>query len=267
MSSGQFITNRILPTCVIAACEQLGIGCASFSDEWVLRLEKNQQISFVIGYQFGLNTSTASSVANDKVAASLILLAQKVPVLPHVLVRSVLGQKIDENYLRTQLPTDEPCVIKPLIGSGAIGVQKVNNLDQAINLITTSPEPAWAVSPLKNIVQEVRLVLLDNQVLLAYDKKDPAVRNGLKLFNLGLGTRPVDIKTDEIDSRLLTIAQNARQALSLRLCAVDIARDLTGDLFVMEVNSGIMMENYARVSEEHRKRVDEVYATIVKQLF
>ena len=83
------------------------------------------------------------------------------------------------------------------------------------------------------------------------------------MFNLGLGAVPTNI---EPDASLLSLASRAQAALGLRLSAVDIIETVDGNLRVLEINSGFMMEHYIRSSEENRQRAVKAYGAIIEAL-
>ena len=63
------------------------------------------------------------------------------------------------------------------------------------------------------------------------------------------------------------MAGQVMRALSLRLAAVDIVRTDDGELRVLEVNDGIMLENYALQSAGYKDRATAVYDAVVTALF
>lgn len=262
MQSGEFIIDRLLPEFVRTACERQGITFQSFSDDWVLRLQRSSQARWVLGYKFDLNSAAASGVAQDKVAAYQVLSANNIPVLPHFLVRSVASQPLPVHELR-QVFASRPVVIKPLTGTGGRGVQKCDSVAIALEQIAADPEPAWAISLYVDVAAEYRLIVLDGEVLLAYEKTKPTERDGLKLFNLGTGAVAQDITASDT---IQNIALEATRTLNLRLAAVDIIK--TDQAFeILEVNDGMMMENYARQSTDHRARAARIYDRIVTAMF
>jgi glutathione synthase/RimK-type ligase-like ATP-grasp enzyme len=81
--------------------------------------------------------------------------------------------------------------------------------------------------------------------------------------NLGQGGSPRLL--DEADPRvprLVELARNAARTLGIELAAVDVV-DAGGELKVLEVNCGIMMESFARSSAENRARAKSFYEAIV----
>lgn len=81
--------------------------------------------------------------------------------------------------------------------------------------------------------------------------------------NLGQGGRPRVIhETDPAHAPLAELALSAVQALGIELAAVDVAES-AGELRVLEVNCGIMMESFARSGAENRERAKRFYHRVV----
>jgi glutathione synthase/RimK-type ligase-like ATP-grasp enzyme len=259
---GEYIVDRLLPGFVADACENLSVACARFSDDWVIRIDGNGKRRWVVGYTFDLNGAGSVGVASDKVATSLTLESEGIPATEHFLVRTHAEQDLLLDNL-TELDAEKPVVIKPLSGSGGRGVRLMPNKAAALEFIGASTHPNWALSPHYDVVSEKRVIMLDGQVLCAYDKTQPYDQEGLKMFNLGLGAVAVNC---ELSADELTLAERALAASSLRIAAVDIARLSDGSPIIMEINSGITMEHYARQSEEYLKMAANVYQRIIEAM-
>jgi ribosomal protein S6--L-glutamate ligase len=261
MKAGQYILDRFLPDFVARAAEARGACVEVMSDGWVIRLEGEHRRRWVVGYQFDLNTTAASAVAQDKVATYLALTRAGLAAVPHVLVRSTPHEPDIATHLRGAV--NGPLVIKPLDGTGGRGVHKAADVAEAVAFIQERDEVAWAASPWYDIVAEYRAVVLDGEVLLAYEKTEPVELHNLRFYNLGMGAVAQDIASQAQREAVVVMALQACVQLGLRLAAVDIVRLATGELLVLEVNDGIMMENYARQSPEYKKRAADVYDAIV----
>lgn len=266
MQTGPYVADRLMPKVIAAYCAHAGIGFQAFSDEWVLRLSRGVITKWIVGYKFDLNQSAASELAQDKVATYAALQASGIEAIPHYLVRSLPHELIHIRTLR-QILNGLPVVAKPLEGTSGREVERFNTVDDALAMIRTSGDPAWAVSPYCDLQAEYRLVMLDGLLLLAYGKTQPTIRRELKLFNLGLGAVAVEVSDTQLLKSLLTIAERAVQATTLRLAAVDIVRLANGSLQVLEVNDGISMEHYARQSNKNSARAKTVYEAIIAAMF
>ena len=256
MVTGEYIKDRWLVKALRHICDEHSITLASFSDDWLFELSRDNVTRRILGYKFDLNSGVAAQTTEDKVASSMILAAHDVPVIPHSLVRT---KNVTYNW---QHPDYDQVVVKPLVGSGGIGVKLFQNQDQAGEWMNSQTTDGWAISPFVSIKREVRLIVLDGEVLLAYEKH-PVTIDGLLMFNLGLGATPSKITPS---NELLSLAKKACKVLALRLAAVDIIELENGELKVMEVNDGIMMEHYALASKEYERDALKVYSAIISMM-
>ena len=86
--------------------------------------------------------------------------------------------------------------------------------------------------------------------------------------NLAFGAQPEVITPDNILYKSLAdIALSAAKALNLGFCTVDILQNLSGELKVLEVNSGVSVEKFAEVmGDEGRAIAIDVYTQALKAL-
>jgi hypothetical protein len=259
MQNGLYIIDRWMVGMIRDICRDRGINFRTFSDDWVLELEKVSHVRRVIGYQFDLNDAVAAHIAQDKVAAYQILASRDIPVVSHFLLRTKTG---DAQWQAVNW--QEGVVVKPLMGTGGHGIGLYKNEEEAKVTIHSSGIEAWAASPLQNVLREVRIILLDGKRLLSYQKKPVIHNDGLKVFNLSQGAAVLPYEPDE---EVQELARRAQKAISLRICAVDIFQLETGEWEILEVNSGLMMENYARSSEDNKRLTIELYRRVVDTLF
>lgn len=261
----KYVTDRLLPSYVAAACKKRGISYKSYSGDWILRLHKNTLTHWVYGYSFSCNSATAAANTSDKVATHLILSDNNLPSVAHILARTVTGTSLSSEDVK-QLG-NLPVVIKPLHGTGGLDVMLFVNIQKAASFITASSQPSWAISPFIEIEKEVRVVILEKEVLLMYEKQQPFVRQGLKLFNLSHGAKAFTLEADATAAPIIALAKETMLALNLTLGAIDIVIDEQGKMRILEVNSGFSLERYARQSSENNNRAMNFYDTIVDYLF
>lgn len=252
---GEHITQRLLPTIIRDICSSRGIQCQEFSDKWVLRLQKDGVRKWVVGYVFDINSSGSVQIASDKVASYLVLKHAGVPAIEHSLVRS----RAIARYLGPPTGTAN-VVIKPLSSSGGIGVMPFATYGSAKQYVMSQPVGDYALSPRYDITAEYRYFVLDQQILLAYEKTNPQYNHGLPMFNLGQGAAA---KITSVNSAFAVLAINAAAAIGLRLCAVDIVATSNGINKIMEINSGFMMEHFARQSDENYQLACQLYSKII----
>ena len=255
MQSAEYITDRLLVQMIAAACDRRSIELVKYSGDWILEMRNDDMVGRVFGYKFSLNDSAAAYLAQDKVGAYEVLRRAGVPAAEHRLLRTKVGEVTVE-------PPRGEVVLKPLVGTSGHLVQAFESIDAAKKYINSSAVEAWAVSPRLDIVNETRLVLLDNEVLLAYEKH-PLQSAQFTMFNLGKGAVPHDIEPEQY---YVELARRASETLGLRLCAVDIVKTAANEVLILEVNDGIMMEHYARYSAENYSKAAEVYDVIVGRM-
>ena len=246
-----------MPKMIREFCDERGISFTSFSDDWLLHLEKDGKVARVLGYKFSLNDSVASGVAQDKVASYELMNHFSIPAVPHYLIRTKAGET---NWKK--LPWQEGMVIKPLSGTSGHGVAKLFSADEARAWMEKWGIEAWAASPFIEVKREVRLIFLDDEMLLVYEKQ-PVEINGLKFFNLGKGAAALDCVAADSE---IELARSAKDVFGLRLCAVDIVELASGDWRILEVNDGIMMENYARQSVQNKEKTQHIYTAILDRI-
>ena len=139
--------------------------------------------------------------------------------------------------------------------------------------------------PFYNIDNEYRLFFLNDEILMVFLKERPFVigngkdallnlvfskysNNGVTFLdnlngdlnsiipdgivktiswkhNLGSGARAVIVEDSECINHLAHIAKRAAGVLGIKFASIDIAL-VQGDYYIMEINSGIMLENFSR---------------------
>lgn len=301
------------------AAEQ-GYTLTSFSQNWILRLEKAGQVRHVFGFNFELNSATAHMLANDKAAVAAVLASQSVAHIPHRLfLNPVRASYIPDNgyWDDIQAYAQEhhyAVVAKPNEGTGGLGVVKVTTqaqLERAVQAIFQKGQ-SLSLSPFYEIENEYRLVMLDGECVLAYSKQRPQVtgdgQSSLRALierqllqgalsqaqaveaieqhqsqlervlaegesltvswkhNLGAGAVPQALGDSPLYSQLLSLAQAAQRAINIRFASIDIAQIESG-LHVLEINSGIMMEHFARHQAGNRQIAKGIYARALEKMF
>ncbi len=268
MQNGPYVTERLLPQMIHEICNQRRIDYQAFSDDWVLRLQRGGTTHWVVGYTFDINRSGASTLARDKVGTYMALRVAGISAVEHYLVRAVPHDPQEWGYAIEGLPDrDGPVVIKPLDGSAGRGVERCESTAEALEVVRHKGDPAWAICPHYDLTAEYRLVMLGDELLVSFEKTQPAMRGLLKLFNLGHGAVAVDIADAELLTRLKTMATAVMQTMTLGVASVDIVRTADDELRVLEVNSAITLEHYARQSESYEQRAAQAYDAIVQAMF
>ena len=261
MHIGAYIHDRLLPNMVRAISEEHGIACTSHSDDWVLRLDRSGRVLWIYGYHFSLNPSSSSEIATDKVAAYQVLKDSGLEAVEHYLVRSNASEELEESVVEARIPAQtEGMIVKPLSGSSGKYINFAHDTKQVIELANQRKDLGWTASPFIDIVAEYRVVILNNNVELTYEKTNPRQKSAIKLFNLGCGAIAELIdSSDEYYAQLSGIGRKASTALGLTFAAVDIVLLKDGTMKILEVNSGISFEHFARQGSNNEEKAYAIY--------
>ncbi len=190
-------------------------------------------------------------------------------------------------------------------GHDVIRVTSVLELEKAVHRLFESHR-ALALSPWLAVEAEYRVVLLAGEPLLVYSKERPAVvgdgqsslgalvlsqrgpagLEGAEIqpggwsrvpaagevirlrwrHNLGAGATPSDLAAGPENEAVTALARQAAQTLGIELASVDLVA-AAGELRVLELNSGIMLESYARHSVAGARRARDIYGKILRHIF
>lgn len=312
--------DRLLVSLLREIAAEQGIHVSSFSQDWILRLEKDGLVRHVFGYNFELNSATAQLLAGDK-AAIADLLADR--GLPHVEHRLFLHPQLasyvsaEGNWpamLAYAQRIGFPLVVKPNTGTGGEDVARVDSaaaLEKHV-MALFQKHRAICLSPFLEIEQEYRVLVLDDACELVYSKRRPHLlgdgkatvlelieqqllagnisqqqasaaidqqRGGLRQVppsgqeilvgwkhNLGEGSAPQLVPVGDLRTQLAALAANAQRAIGIRFASIDVV-DVAGNLAVLEINSGVMMEHFARRLPEGRQMAKAIYARAVARMF
>jgi glutathione synthase/RimK-type ligase-like ATP-grasp enzyme len=265
--SNYVIQNRALIEAVKIAQQRLGITYKLFSQDWIIRLEKNNQTHFIYAYEFAVNSQASAAIATDKVATFELLKDGDVACVPHYLITTPVDTSIDASTLQTLFDTYGSLVVKPTLGSRGDLVRKFSSATEIIEYVGKSHTPSWSISPFVAIQREIRIVVFKNTICLAYEKYNPKVVKGLKMFNLNLGAAARQLPTDELGTEAGNLALRAMSVIGLQMGAVDIIVDGQNKAQVLEVNSKFSLEHYAAASSENRKSVVDCYLYILREIF
>lgn len=312
--------ERILASLIIEIAADQGLKLTSFSQDWILRLEKGDAARHIFGYNFELNSAAAQLMAGDKGAISDLMQHMSIPHVEHRLFLhpKLAGYVSAKGNWPAMLAYAEkagyPLVVKPNTGTGGEDVTRVDNaaeLEQTV-MALFQLHRALCLSPFLDIEQEYRAVMLDETCELLYAKRRPHVvgdgqssvlelieklhlsgllsqelagqaieQHGGELkqvpdagqeiligwkHNLGEGSAPQFVEAGPLREQLVTLARRAQEAINIRFASIDIVQ-AQGELQVLEINSGIMMEYFVRHFDTGRATAKAIYAKAVAKMF
>ena len=248
-----------------------------FSRDWIIHLSKGDEARHVYGYNFDLNTASAAMIAADKAGLCHLLALAGLPHVEHLFFPHpketgyVFASGNWEEMSRYARSLNYDLVCKTNQGSGGTHVYRVfdqRELEEAVHLLFQL-QRGLSLSPFYEIDHEFRLIMLNGRALLAYEKMLPVEEGNedapFRKHNLGLGAHPRLLGPDE-SAPLLRLAAEAMEAAKLSLASVDVI-STAGELKILEINCGIMLENFARHRAGGYERAKEVYASILEAMF
>src|SRR5215469_15236386 len=175
--------QRALVSIIKEIAAERDIKMTSFSQDWIIRLEKDHVVTHIYGYNFELNSSTAQMIASDKSAVSDLLQHNNIPRVEHRLfLNTRLAHYIGSqgnwaDILAFAQKYDFKIVCKPNDGTGGADVLLVTTpleLEHAVHSLFESKQ-AICLSPFYPIEQEYRIIWLRDHCELAYAKERPTV--------------------------------------------------------------------------------------------
>ena len=166
---------------------------------------------------------------------------------------------------------------------------------------------AMAVCPYYDIQQEYRVVVMDGEAKLVFAKEiDSVTGDGLRTMrqlaeaffpgpspvgaaaseletpeaipakgevkrlywkhNLGLGATALVLEEGELRGGLAALALGAAQALGISFASVDVVDTCQGRM-VLEVNSGVMLEYFSKMSKENYQIAKAIYSEAICRMF
>jgi glutathione synthase/RimK-type ligase-like ATP-grasp enzyme len=194
-------SQRIFVDALRRYCTEREIAIDIRSDGWLIVMQRGDQRRCAFGYDLGLNSAVAHRIANDKAATAEVLALAGIACVPHTLFLSPeMNQYVSEPgsweaMLRLLAKHPNGIVIKPNEGTTGESVFMVSTkpaLELAVSRIFAS-HLSLAISPLVNIQDEVRVVVLDGDAILVYGKNRPSIiGDGQRsLLELALAATPV----------------------------------------------------------------------------
>ena len=204
--------QRALVSIIKEIAAERNIKMSSFSQDWIIRLEKDRVVTHIYGYNFELNSATAQMLANDKSAVADLLQHNSIPCVEHKLF---LNARL-ANYIGSQGNWAEilafaqkyafHIVCKPNDGTGGADVLLVTNpleLEHAVHYLFESKQ-AICLSPFYPIEQEYRIIWLQDHCELAYTKERPTVTGDARSMVIELLAE--QLRTHKLSTSVVTQA-------------------------------------------------------------
>jgi ribosomal protein S6--L-glutamate ligase len=227
----------------------------SSSDDWYISLTKGNKKIETVGYNFPLNNSIAKLVCLDKVLTSQVLEKGNIENVSHFLVfgdykRKFLGikTKMVEDLKKTLLDLKYPLVVKPTQGTTGRDVFLCKNFDEVMaSGKKIAKQEDFCVSEYVESEFEYRFYMLEGKIEVAFKK----IKKDNWKHNLSFGAKPHLLTKTEI-TKFKTLCEKISKCLSLKVGAIDFLFK-EGKPVVLEVNTGVSMDNFSRFSKENEE--------------
>ena len=198
-------------------------------------------------------------------------------------------------------------VIKPndgTCGHNVYNITEIGQIDEILDKLFIN-NYSISICPFYEIEHEYRVIMLDGESQLIYKKYLPIVigdgkksirellldfnyeyysdkledlkydrvlEKGEKYehnwkFNLSQGSIAKRLEDEELLNKLIKIAKQVCDEINLRFGSIDIIQTTNGELLVLEVNSGVMIENYIRLNPDERKTAKTIYKNAILKMF
>ena len=205
------------------------------------------------------------------------------------------------------LKNNNHIVIKPNNGScghNVFNVTDINQIDEILDKLFVN-NFSISICPFYDIKHEYRMIMLDRENKLSYAKCLPiVVGNGKKTirelllefnyefftnklkdakydrvldnkeafqynwkFNLAQGSIAKKIEDKSLSNELIKIAKRVCDEINLKFGRIDIIQTTNNELLVMEVNSGVMIENYIALNSDEYITIKNIYRSAIEKMF
>ena len=285
-------------------CSELNIKFSLVSQDWIMVLEKDDKVKYVVGYKFPLNDQATGRVCDDKYALYEVLTKYGIPIIEHKIVHKNYDRNVIIDYCNKY---NNDMVIKTNLGTCGSGVFHKNNIEDIFNIMDELLIDNYSISlcPYYDIKTEYRSIVLNDNIELVYGKKKPIViGNGKNTiyelllefnrsyfdkiecddklnrvlnkdevfeynwqFNLSKGAMPFLLDDKDKEYRIRDMALSVSKVLGIKFASVDIIELNNGELLVLETNSGVMMSNFSVNLSNGKDIAKDIYTKVVKEMF
>lgn len=286
-------------------CEENNIQFQELSDDWVIKLKKDNINKFLVGYKFDLNTQATSEICNDKFALYAVLNSEKIPVIKHNILFKNEETKLKEYFEKY----NQNVVIKPNNGTCGNNVLHITNFNKLKEEYEKLMKKCYSIDicPFYDIESEFRIIYSQNKQHI-YKKVKPVIigdgihtvkqlledfnyeyfskldnckneeisldyilKSGEKIeyewrFNLSKGAKISGVSNEE-KAELMSLVNLIIKVIDLKFVSIDIVKLSNNNYMVMEINSGVMMENLIKLEENGFDIAKEIYTEAVNMMF
>jgi len=293
-------TQKLIKT----ICDEENIKFKLVSKDWIMILEKDNKTRYITGYKFESNNHALGLICDDKYALYEVLSHFNIKVAEHYIVfKNYDRNKIIEYASKYNYHL----VVKINEGTCGNDMYQVTNEEELFKMIDKLLVKAFSISlsPFYDIKNEYRSIIYKGNIELFYGKKRPIViGNGKstvyelllefnnnyfskikdhsnldyilekdKIYeygwqhNLSKGAIPFYVEDNDIKSKIQNLALEVANKLNLNFVSVDIIELTNNNIMVLEINSGVMMENFMKIMDNGENISKEIYRKVISDLF
>ncbi len=291
--------NNTLEKIYKEICHEENIIIDYFCDSYCIKLSKGNKFTFIYDNVFENNPSSLYKILKDKSAVYEMLSKQNIPCIEHFYLYSKTGiDKEIENTLQNYLMVHKRLVIKHNEGMSGNYVFYVDDSNALISKskILFKKFNSVCISPFYDFRHEYRVIVLNQDIKIIFDKKRPYIigdgKNTIKYLatlkygnqitpdktinpqkiaklnehitlnwkhNLCYGAKPEIVSDKNLVSKISKLALDATKALKINFASIDIVQTQDNHLKILEINGSVSMGKFASFSEENYILAKEIY--------
>lgn len=293
--------NRIIKQ----ICQEKNIQYEELSDDWIIKLKKENKNKFLVGYKFDLNTQATAEICNDKFALYAVLESEGIQVIKHNIIFKNEESKLNKYFNEY----NNDVVLKPNNGTCGNNVLHICDYNRLKNEYNRLINKCYSVDicPFYNIENEYRIIYLPNkqyiykkikpiitgdgintvrELLIDFNKEYFSKEENLKnenvsadyvpalgeiieyewRFNLSKGAKISNVD-DKEKEMLIEIVKKIVEVIGVKFVSIDIVKLTNNQYMVMEINSGVMMENLIKLQENGEQIAKDLYGEAIDLMF
>lgn len=254
--------------------ERKGYCFQTHSYGWIIEIQDRVRTFRLTGYTFDVNRPSGVTMARDKYA-TYVLLSDILP--PDILIPSTFVPCAwKEEFIGVSKATmvsdftakyAAPYILKDMTGSQGNNVFRIENeaeLQERMDYFESIHCDAL-LSPYIASSKELRVILLDDEVHLAYYK----LASGGWKFNLSQGAETSIISEEEY-GEILPMIEYSRvimRRLGLRFASCDFFILPDGSFRFLEVNGGVCVDRFVEQNPEFAEKLERMYEEAMEKSF
>ncbi len=286
-------------------CQEKNIQYEELSDDWIIKLKKGNKNRFLVGYKFDLNTQATAEICNDKFALFAVLESEGIQAIKHNIIFKNEENKLniffnEYNQDVVLKPNNGTC------GNNVLHICDYNRLKDEYNRLINKCYSV-DICPFYNIENEYRVIYLPNkqhiykkikpvitgdgihtvkELLIDFNNEYFSKEENLKnesvsadyipasgeiieyewRFNLSKGAK-IDSVDDKEKETLMNIVKKIVEVIGVKFVSIDIVKLTNQQYMVMEINSGVMMENLIKLQENGEQIAKDLYGEAIDLMF